>query len=295
LFAVATGNFRNEIGYSHLAKKLYLIGDAHLGAQSPAQEDLKVDRLISFLNWVARDQADLIICGDLFDFWFEYRYVIPRHHFRVLAQLSQAVASGVKIHYMAGNHDFWFGTFMQEEVGMHFHADDLTLEHGNLRLYILHGDGLVKKDYLYRFLKRIFRSKVNIFLYRLLHPDLGIPLALFFSHLSRNAGNSRSDYSDLEYRQFAYQKIADGYDVVVLGHTHWAALERHLSGWYVNPGNWMASFTYAVIDQNAPQLFQWDGITGVPFRPILPPGNLSREEQLMERFTHLDNPIEAKH
>ena len=256
-----------------MVKKLYLIGDAHLGAQSPAQEELKVSRIISFLKWVEQENADLIICGDLFDFWFEYRHVIPRRHFRVLTQLSQIVSSGVRIHYLAGNHDFWFGTFMQEEVGMHFHADDFKLEHENLRLLVQHGDGLLKKDHLYRILKKIFRSKVNIFLYRLLHPDLGVPLALFFSHLSRNAGRNQSNYSDIEYRQFAYQQITQGYDVVVLGHTHWAALETYRSGWYVNPGNWMEFFTYAVVDQNVPKLFQWDGITGGPYRPTLPPGN----------------------
>jgi UDP-2,3-diacylglucosamine hydrolase len=254
-------------------RKLYIIGDAHLGAQGSDQEELKLGRLISFLKAISREKADLLICGDLFDFWFEYRYVIPRHHYRILALLSELVEAGISIHYIAGNHDFWFGPFMQNDVGMQIHPDDLKLEHGSLKLFIRHGDGLLKNDYLYRLLKKVFRCRLNIFLYRLLHPDLGVPLALSFSTLSRNASKNRPDYSDVEYRQFAYGKIEEGYDLVILGHTHWAALEKHKSGWYLNPGNWMECFTYAVIEQNEPRLFQWDGIQGIEYHPDLPPGN----------------------
>ncbi|MBN2357668.1 UDP-2,3-diacylglucosamine diphosphatase, partial [candidate division KSB1 bacterium] len=168
-------------------RKTYFIADAHLGADTSEHERLKEQYISSFLQTFPLNDSRLLICGDLFDFWFEYRHAVPRRHFHVLAQLARLCRSGVPIDYIAGNHDFWLGSFLQKEIGMTLHRDDMILFQGQQRIYIRHGDGLLKKDHLYRLLKKILRFRPNIFLYRLLHPDLGIPLALFFSHLSRGA------------------------------------------------------------------------------------------------------------
>ncbi len=240
-------------------EKLVVLSDAHLGAQSATAELIKTDLLHSFLRSRIAPPGRLIICGDLFDFWFEYRHAVPRRHFSILAQLSLLVRSGVRIDYIAGNHDFWLGSFLQQEVGLHLHRDDLELEQAGKKIYLRHGDGLIKKDYGYRALKRVLRHPVNVFLYRLLHPDLGVPLALFFSQMSRNAEKADCFKTDQDYRTFAFQKIEQGYDLVVLGHSHMPACMPYKHGWYVNAGDWIKAFTFAEIVNGQPALYHWDG------------------------------------
>lgn len=254
--------------------KIYFLSDAHLGAQDHEAEARKAHHLVSFLEYFAAQDAILVIVGDLFDFWFEYRHAIPQRHFHIISLLTNLCRSGKEIHYMAGNHDFWLGSFMKNEVGLHLHLDDYVINNENYKIFMKHGDGLLKKDYLYRAMKKVLRSPLNTSLYRMLHPDLGIPLALFCSHLSRQASRDRSGYSDMDYREFAYARIADGYDYVVLGHTHWPALEQHGGGWYINPGYWMDDFTFAVIDNGVPEVLQWKNGKAQQFSVTLPPGNL---------------------
>ena len=254
-------------------KKLYFVGDAHFGAQDSVTEQIKEERFISFIKHVQIQNADLIICGDLFDFWFEYKNVIPRIHFRIIRHLADFIDSGHNIHYLAGNHDFWFGSFMQNEIGMIFHAHEYQFEVNGMKIYVTHGDGLLKNDHLYRFLKKILRNPICISLYRLLHPDLGIPFALHCSHQSRTVSDNQSNYSDADYRAFARQKILDGHDIVILGHTHWPALEKIHSGFYVNPGSWFKSFTYSVLQNDSQRIYQWDGNKGKEYTVSIPPGN----------------------
>ena len=258
--------------------EIFIISDAHLGAQGAEREEKKATQLLSFLDFVKSKRGNLIICGDLFDFWFEYRHTVPRRHFRIITKLSELVSSGVEINYVAGNHDFWIDSFLQEQVGMTVHRDTYVFEHNEKKYLVKHGDGLLQKDHLYRLLKKVLRCRINIFLYRLIHPDLGIPIALFFSHLSRNARKDKPGYSDSEYRQFAYRKIIEGFDFVVLGHTHWPALEKYKQGWYLNAGNWLMPFYYVIVQNSIPKILQWNGIKGVPFTMSLPPGN---------KFAHL--------
>lgn len=246
--------------------RIYFISDAHLGATSSEQENFKESRLSSFLQRFPQHDARLVICGDLFDFWFEYRHVVPRRHFNMLARLARLSELGIPIDYIAGNHDFWLGTFL-EEIGITVHRDDMVIEQENDRIYICHGDGLLKNDYLYRLLKKILRFRINVTFYSLLHPDFGIPMALFFSRCSRNAAKYNNEYNDEDYRTFARQQLKQGYTGVVLGHTHIAALENFQGGWYVNPGDWVRSFTYAVVDKGQPALYLWDGEKGHPFKP----------------------------
>ncbi len=255
--------------------KLYCISDAHLGAQSAEKEAHKKALLNSFLEYILKSGDDLLICGDLFDFWFEYRHAVPKLHFRTLALLSEITSSGRKIHYLAGNHDFWLGDFLEKQIGLTIHKDDYPFEYNGKSVYAYHGDGLYKKDHLYRGMKKVLRHPLNIFLYRLLHPDFGIPLALHFSHQSRNAKSDKSSYSDSDYREFAFGKIDAGFDYVILGHTHWPALQQQGNGWYLNAGNWIDAFTYIEIDDK-PGLFRWDGEKGEEWKLTFPPGNKNK-------------------
>jgi UDP-2,3-diacylglucosamine hydrolase len=242
-----------------MSETVFIISDAHIGAQSAGEEGRKVSLLRSFLHHVAGQSGRLIINGDLFDFWFEYRHAVPRRHFHLIAQLAQMAQDGTGIDYVAGNHDFWLGSFMSHEVGLRVHRDALDLRSAGRRIHIRHGDGLLKKDHAYRMLKKVLRHPLNIFLYRLLHPDVGVPLALHFSQMSRNADKNGYYKTDQEYRAWAFRKMDEGYDGVVLGHSHIPALVQHGRGWYGNAGNWIHSFTFLKIEDGQPELYRWDG------------------------------------
>ena len=244
-----------------------------MGAHDSELEERKKTLLNSFLLHVLQSDAELLICGDLFDFWFEYRYAIPKLHFRTLSLLGDIVNSGRQIHYLSGNHDFWLGDFFESEIGLILHREDYSFSYNNKKIYAFHGDGLYKKDYLYRALKKVLRNPMNIFLYRMLHPDVGIPLALRFSHQSRETKSDKSNYSDADYREFAYRKIDDGFDLVIMGHTHWPAVEKYKHGWYLNAGNWIDAFTYLEIENTTPILLKWNGKKGVDYKITFPPGN----------------------
>jgi UDP-2,3-diacylglucosamine hydrolase len=256
---------------------LYLVGDAHLGCEGAKKENIKVRSLLDFFSYIQQPGNHLVIMGDLFDFWFEYRYALPKQHFEVLAGLRDLVNSGVQIDYLAGNHDFWLDSFIGHNIGVNVHMDDMQLQWERFALYLRHGDGLLKSDHFYRILKKVLRNRFNVFLYRLLHPDAGIPLAHFFSRLSRNSSSQMRAYSDDDYRAFARNKLKENIDMVVLGHTHWAACKAYQGGWYLNPGAWMLARTFIQVDKNGPQLFQWnpDGVTG--FKTSIPPGNKGEE------------------
>jgi len=240
----------------------FFLSDAHLGENAQDREIIKRQRLFSFFEHVKQSQGTLVICGDLFDFWFEYQHVIPKHHFQVLHQLKLLTDSGIKVHYLAGNHDLWIHGFLENELNIQVHPNEFISRIENKKLYVTHGDGLRKSDFGYRLLKRIMLHPVNIFLFRLFHPDFGIPFALLMSHQSRIAGPKT--HNDMDYRKFAKSKIAEGFNFVVLGHTHLAMLQKIDKGWYINPGDWMFNFTFAKIEMGIPKLYTWDGSRSQP-------------------------------
>ena len=169
------------------AGPVYFIADAHLGVRSREREAPREERLHAFLGSLAGRASALVIVGDLFDFWFEYRTAIPRRHFATLAILRRLRESGVALTYLNGNHDFWLGRFLAAEVGIETHDGPLALEAQGRRLWVHHGDGLVGGDLGYRLLRSVIRHPASIALYGLLHPDLGIPLAHQVSRWSRQS------------------------------------------------------------------------------------------------------------
>jgi UDP-2,3-diacylglucosamine hydrolase len=189
----------------------------------------------------------LIILGDLFDFWFEYKHAIPKDHHRVLCMLDGLIRRGVSIDYVSGNHDFWMEDFFAEEMGIQVHRDTLDLEYENLRLHLLHGDGLAKADRGYRFLKRILRNRFNIWLYRKLTPDWAIPLAKAVSGSSRGYTSQRDPEFVADYEAYAEAKLKDRYDVVAIGHLHIPTIKQFDNGIYINTGDFIEHFTYAKV------------------------------------------------
>lgn len=237
----------------------FFLSDAHLGAASASSERERAGRLLDFLGSLPGRAEELVIVGDLFDFWFEYRTAIPRRHFATLARLRELRDSGLRITYLNGNHDFWLGRFLSEEVGLVTHDGALTLERHGRKLWIHHGDGLVGGDLGYRVLKRIIRNRASIGLYQLLHPDLGIPFAGLVSHWSRGSRDERPFDPERLWREVALPRFAEGHDTVIIGHFHepWMRTEGRRE--FVLLGDWIRHFTYAVLDGSGLRLERWEG------------------------------------
>lgn len=235
----------------------YFVSDAHLGVDTEDRERLKEDTLIEFLDLVRSQQGSLFIVGDLFDFWFEYRAVIPRQHYRIVNKLYVLRRSGTPITYVVGNHDYWIGNFFEHELGIDVVRAPLTTTIQGQRLFIAHGDGLTSGDFGYRLLKRTLRSPFNITLFSLLHPDIGIRIAQLASRLSRTNNVNNSLKTERHLFEYASARLEGPLDIVILGHSHHPSLHSDEGKTYVNLGDWMRHFTYARLKDGRLSLHFW--------------------------------------
>jgi UDP-2,3-diacylglucosamine hydrolase len=240
----------------------YFFSDVHLGLNDPSTERQKEDRLLGFLKNILPRTKHLFIVGDLFDFWFEYKTVIPKGFHRTLAALQEFTDHGIDVHYVAGNHDFWMGKFFEAELGMVLHFDPFEIEVDGKNIFFHHGDGLARNDLGYKMIKPVLRSRFNITLFRWLHPDLGIRLARGSSRTSREY-TSQKHYGEEEGMiAFARDRIGKGAHIVIMGHRHKPNVVQLDGGCYVNLGDWITYNTYAELSDGTLQLKTWDGQTG---------------------------------
>lgn len=234
----------------------YIISDTHLGVASGDVER----RLLRFLKSLPGRAGTLIINGDLFDFWFEWKSVIPRTGFRVIAALADLRDSGVEILWIAGNHDCWGGDILTKDVGVEYHMNAWDGRLGEWKVRIEHGDGLRdQEDRGYRMIRPVMRNKLAISALRSLHPDTATRIAMGSSGASRNY-RARDGGEGL--RQIALRKLAaaSDLDLLVFGHSHVAALEKSQSGGiFGNAGSWLDAPTYLVVRDSVVELREADG------------------------------------
>lgn len=230
----------------------YVVSDAHLGFATPDVERT----LIRFLKHLPGRAGSLVINGDLFEFWFEWRRVVPRGTFRVLAALADVREAGIPILMVAGNHDCWGGDVLRRDVGIDFRTDPWEGDLGGWRTRVEHGDGLRgKADRGYRALRHVLRNPLAIGLFRLIHPDVGSWLATRSSHASRSYA-ARDGGAGL--REAAGRRLAAGdLDLLVYGHSHVAELRRMGGGVYANAGSWLDQPTYLRITPERIDLRRW--------------------------------------
>lgn len=234
----------------------YLISDTHLGV---APREIERD-LLRFLKSLPGKAGSLIINGDLFDFWFEWKSVIPRTGFRTIAALADLRDSGVEIIWVAGNHDCWGGDILREDVGVEYHVEAWSGKIGSWNVRVEHGDGLRdQEDKGYRMIRPVMRNKLAIRALRALHPDMATRIAMGSSGASRSY-RARDGGEGL--RQIALRELNRdaSLDLLVYGHSHVAALERSSSGGiFANAGSWLDAPTYLVIRDSVVELRQVDG------------------------------------
>jgi UDP-2,3-diacylglucosamine hydrolase len=238
----------------------YIASDIHLGAV-PAQTER---RFVRFLEHAGSHASELLLPGDVFDFWFEYGEVIPGKHVRVLGALAALTDAGMRVTMVGGNHDAWGGRFLREELGVDFRTGLVRMQIAGHPALVAHGDGLGVGDLRYRILKRTIRSRAVIGVFRAIHPEVGIRIARAVSRTetrepetveSRGRARFLSDWA-------SQQLSADpALRYVVCGHAHHPSLEEVRPGvWYVNSGDWIHHYTYVTIGEDGvPQMRNWEG------------------------------------
>ena len=239
------------------SKKIYFVSDLHLGnryLQNPSDAESK---LIRWLDDIKKDAAAVYFLGDIFDYWFEYKYVIPRGHVRFLGKLAEMSDSGVEIHFLIGNHDIWMFGYLNEEVGAIIHNKPFTVELLGKNFFIGHGDEVGYRPFKYRFIQSIFRNRLCQVLYASIHPRWSFGFARGWSLKSRQNGLSvekikqaqACNSNTLERFSRAYLQTHPEIHFFIFGHFH-ILLDSELSpsARLLITGDWMYLFSYAVWD-----------------------------------------------
>lgn len=241
-------NFASEKIILDFNYMVYFISDIHLGLLPREEDKIREQKLIDFLDSIKDNCKTLFIVGDLFDYWFEYKTVVPKYFYRIITKLYELRQMGIEIEYLMGNHDFGHKDFFKSELNIQVYHDDIIREIEGKKYYISHGDGKSHKDTGYKILKKILRAKVSLFLFLKLHPDFGIGLASGSSQKSRIYTDKKNYGITDGMREFALKKIDEGFDYVIMGHRHKAEVTLHNSGYYVNLGEWIIKPHYGVIE-----------------------------------------------
>jgi UDP-2,3-diacylglucosamine hydrolase len=241
-------------------KKIYFLSDFHLGAPDAASSRQRELRIIRFLETIQPDAAAIFIVGDLFDFWYEYKKVVPKGYVRLLGKLANLTDAGIPIHFFVGNHDMWMKDYLQQELNIPAYFEPKEFTFGSHRFYIGHGDGLGPGDHGYKFLKKVFRNPVCQWLFGILPPYIGMGLANYFSRKSRAATGQNEEVFLGEDKEWLiiYSKeilLKQHYDYFVFGHRHLPLdIDLGNKSRYINLGDWIRYNSYAVYDGKSLQL-----------------------------------------
>lgn len=229
-------------------KKIYFASDIHFGEPDYRTTREREDRLVRWLNTVASDAEAIFFVGDIFDFWFEYKRVVPKGCVRFMGKVAELTDRGLPVYVFPGNHDIWIGEYLETELGVTIIRGKLELETDGKKLFVAHGDGLGPNDTKFKLLKKIFTNPFCQWLFRWLHPDIGIKVARLWSRRSRlNHDEEKFLGPDKEWLiLYAERKLESAhYDYFLFGHRH-ILVEHALNdrSTYINLGDWIEHNTY---------------------------------------------------
>ena len=241
-------------------KKIYFASDQHLGAPTPEASFPREQKFVAWLNEVKEDAAAIFLLGDLFDFWFEYKSVVPKGFVRVLGKLAEIKDSGIPIYFFVGNHDLWMNDYFEKELNIPVYHKPQEFTFNHTTMLIGHGDGLGPGDKGYKRMKKVFTFPLFKWMFRWLHPDIGIKLGQYMSVKNKLiSGDEDAKFlgEDNEWlAQYCKRKLTNKhYDYFVFGHRH-LPLDIALTtdSRYINLGDWVQYFTYGVFENNSFQL-----------------------------------------
>jgi UDP-2,3-diacylglucosamine hydrolase len=235
-------------------KKIYFLSDFHLGVPNHASSLEREKKIVAFLDKVKDSAAMIFVVGDLFDFWFEYRTVVPKGYVRILGKLAELTDNQIPVHFFVGNHDMWMSGYFEKELNIPVLFESKTYEFNGKKMLVGHGDGLGPGDHGYKFIKKVFRNPICQFLFGLLPPFFGISLANFFSKRSRiMTGVTDEQFlgEDKEWLVlYAKEKLKEEhFDFFVFGHRHLPIdLQLKSDSRYINLGDWIKYNSYAEFD-----------------------------------------------
>lgn len=245
--------------------RIYFLSDFHLGAPNPAASLERERRLIRFLDSIKADAAEIFLVGDLFDFWFEYRSVVPKGYVRLLGKLAELSDQGIPLHFFMGNHDMWVRDYFQKELNMTVYDRPVRFDRQGKKLLVGHGDGLGPGDQGYKRLKKLFRNPLAQSLFGILPPTIGMGVANYFSRKSRaQVGSTEEVFLGPEREwliQYAMKKQSqEPVDYFVFGHRH-LPIDHPIEpgARYINLGDWIRYQTYAVMEQGVIRLKSFEG------------------------------------
>ena len=210
-------------------------------------------RFVKWLDYIKKDAKSLYLMGDVFDFWFEYKKAIPKGHVRLLGKLAELSDMGIEIHFFTGNHDMWAFDYLEKEIGAIMHYEPIQTTLNGKSFFLGHGDGLGPGDHGYKFIKKIFSSKLCQWLFERIHPNLGISIAEFWSKKSRIANGLKDEVNHGEKEwltQFSKEKLkTTEIDFFIFGHRHLPMeVKLNKKSKYINLGEWVNYDSYAIFD-----------------------------------------------
>jgi UDP-2,3-diacylglucosamine hydrolase len=233
--------------------KIYFVSDVHLGAPALENNRYREQLFVKWLDFIKEDAEALYLLGDIFDFWFEYRKVIPRGFTRVLGRLAEIADRGIPVHFFTGNHDLWVFDYLPNEVGLILHRKEYITEIKGKKFLMAHGDGLDPNDKGYLFLKKIFINKKLQWVFARLHPNFSFYLAHRWSETSRLSKNDEKE--EFKVKNEGMFKFAQNFlekewaDYFIFGHRHQMVdMEIEKGARFILLGDWITHFSYGFFD-----------------------------------------------
>lgn len=246
------------------SKKIYFLSDFHLGAPDHASSLVREKLIVEFLDKIKHDAAEVFLVGDMFDFWYEYRQVVPKGYVRLLGKLAELTDAGIPMHFFVGNHDMWMKDYFQKELNIPVYFEPAEFERHGKIFVIGHGDGLGPGDHGYKRLKKIFRNPLCKWMFGILPPVVGMGIANYMSRRSRAQTGASEEIFLGEDREWLISYCRDvlkekKVDFFVFGHRHLPIDYRLDNSRYINLGDWIRYFTYAEFDGVNLELKSYNG------------------------------------
>ena len=246
--------------------KIYFASDQHFGAPTPEKSFPREQKFVAWLEEIRKDADVLFLLGDLFDFWFEYKTVVPKGFVRVLGKLAEIRDSGIQIYFFTGNHDLWMQDYFQKELNIPVYHSPKEFIFNDKLFLIGHGDGLGPGDKGYKRMKKVFTNPFSKWLFRWVHPDMGVKLAQYLSVKNKLiSGDADVKFlgEDNEWLVLYSKRKLESkhYDYFIFGHRHLPmVITVGENSKYVNLGDWIGYFTYGVFDENGFELKEYKPI-----------------------------------